>query len=125
MRRAIEVGSATSMCLSVPKRREHRILTADLAGTVIPRIRGHWPSGLGCPYRRDEAVLKLSHKWAQILRDQSETGMGYQICTVTLRDGRHVERVIIVGGTLTEVAGDKNIPFTDHEIVDIRVTHGK
>lgn len=70
-------------------------------------------------------MLSLSDKWASVLRDQRESGMGYQICTVMLRDGRHVERVVIVGGTVTEVAGDKVVPFTEDQIVDIRVTHGK
>lgn len=70
-------------------------------------------------------MLKLSDKWAPVLRGQPETGMGYQICTVILCDGRHIERVVIVDGTVTEVAGDRDVPFTNDQIVDIRVTHGE
>jgi hypothetical protein len=31
--------------------------------------------------------------------------MGYQTATVSLRDGRLIEEVLIVGGTITEVRG--------------------
>lgn len=51
--------------------------------------------------------------------------MGYQVATVILRDGRRFERVMIVGGIVTEIAGKKDIPFADDQIADIRVTHGK
>ena len=32
-------------------------------------------------------MLKLSDKWGPRLRSQPETGMGYQVCIVTLKDG--------------------------------------
>lgn len=70
-------------------------------------------------------MLKLSDKWAPVLVNQPETGMGYSICTVQLRDGRHIDRVVIVGGIVTEVDGSENIAFTEDEIVDIRVTHDR
>ncbi len=70
-------------------------------------------------------MLALSDKWAPILVAQPETGMGYQIATVFLSDGTKVENVVIVGGIVTEVAGNKEIPFTENQIIDIRVTHGK
>jgi hypothetical protein len=70
-------------------------------------------------------MLNLSDKWAPVLRDQPETGMGYQVATVILRDGRQFRRVMIVGGIITEIDGKKDIPFADDQIADIRVTHGK
>jgi hypothetical protein len=70
-------------------------------------------------------MLALSDKWAPILVAQPETGMGYQIATVSLRDGTQIDHVTIVGGIVTEVAGNKEIPFSEDEIVDIRVTHGR
>ena len=56
---------------------------------------------------------------------QPETGMGYQIVSVFLRDGRRFDRVTVVGGRITEVDGKKQIPFGEEEIADIKVTHGK
>ena len=70
-------------------------------------------------------TLQLSNKWAPVLIGQPETGMGYQITTVMLRDGRRFPNVTIAGGIVTEVAGHKDIPFRDDEIADIVVTHGK
>jgi hypothetical protein len=70
-------------------------------------------------------MLALTDKWAPVLISQPETGMGYQIVSVTLRDGRQIDQVMIVGGIVTEIAGQKEIPFTEDQIVDIRVTHGK
>jgi hypothetical protein len=66
-------------------------------------------------------VLRLSDKWAPVLLRQPETGMGYQIVTVRLCDGRQVDRVTVVGGIITNVDGDRNIPFTEDEIADITV----
>lgn len=71
------------------------------------------------------ATLQLSEKWAPVLIGQPETGMGYQIATVILKDGRRFPNVTIAGGTVTNVAGHGDVPFKDEEIADIVVTHGK
>jgi len=70
------------------------------------------------------SVLELSEKWAPVLATQPETGMGFQIVSVFLNDGRHFDRVTVVGGIITQVNGESEIPFTENEISDIRVTHG-
>ncbi len=70
-------------------------------------------------------MLELSKKWAPVLLAQPETGMSYRIVSVLLRDGRRFDRVTIVGGTIAEVNGKKEIPFSEAEIADIKVTHGK
>jgi hypothetical protein len=69
--------------------------------------------------------LELGEKWAPVLLAQPETGMGYQITTVILRDGRRYPNVTIVGGIITQIAGQAEIPFKEDEIADIQVTHGK
>jgi hypothetical protein len=69
--------------------------------------------------------LQLPEKWAPRLVNQPETGMGYQTAAVTLRDGRLIEDVLIVGGTITEVRGYDSIPFSTDDISDITVTHRK
>ena len=69
-------------------------------------------------------MLELSQKWAAVLLAQPETGMGYQIASVVLKDGKRFERVTIVGGIITEIAGKKDIPFCEDEIAEILVTHG-
>jgi hypothetical protein len=70
-------------------------------------------------------MLQLSEKWAPILLSQPETGMDYQIVSIFLRDGRRFDRVTIVGGMITNIAGNKDTPFQEEEITEIKVTHEK
>lgn len=70
-------------------------------------------------------TLGLSEKWAPVLSAQPETGMGYQVATVILRDGRRFANAMIVGGIITGIAGQQDVPFKEEDIADIRVTHGK
>ena len=51
--------------------------------------------------------------------------MGYQTASITLQDGRVIEDVLIVGGTIVEVRGYDTISFSVNEISDITVTHRK
>jgi hypothetical protein len=51
--------------------------------------------------------------------------MGYQVTSVTLKDGRRFDQVVIVGGYITRIKGIKDIPFSEDEIADIVVTHDK
>jgi hypothetical protein len=45
--------------------------------------------------------------------------------TITLRDGRVVQDVLIIDGTIAEVRGHDSIPFSIEDISDITVTHRK
>ena len=67
-------------------------------------------------------MLQLSDKWGPLLTRQPETGMGYQIGTVVLRDGRRFNDVLIQEGLITRIKGLTVIPFTESEIIDIIVT---
>ena len=67
-------------------------------------------------------MLHLSDKWGAVLLSQPESGMDYQIVSVFLRDGRRFDNVAVIGATLIkEVNGKSEIPFTEEDIVDIRV----
>ena len=68
---------------------------------------------------------ELPDKWAPCLLRQGETGMDYQTASITLQDGRVIDDVLIVGGTIAEVRGYDTIPFSVGEISDITVTHRK
>jgi hypothetical protein len=69
--------------------------------------------------------LQLPEKWAPRLTSQPETGMGYQTAAISLRNGRVIEDVLIVGSTIAEVRGHDSIPFSVEDISDITVTHRK
>jgi hypothetical protein len=68
-------------------------------------------------------MLELSNKWAKALASQRETGMGYQVVTIRLKDGRQFDGVTVVGGIITRIAGAGIIPFAEDDIADIVVTH--
>ena len=70
-------------------------------------------------------MISLSGKWARELLSASETGMGYQVVTVVLNDGRRLDQVVVVGGRITEIRGYKDVPFTEDQITQIIVTHDK
>jgi hypothetical protein len=67
-------------------------------------------------------MLTLSDKWEDVLRSQPENGMGYQIATVTLKDGRRFPRTLIVGMQEIDRIGDElKIPFKEADIESIVV----
>jgi len=68
-------------------------------------------------------MLQLSDKWAPFFRAHPETGMGYVVTTVVLKDGRRFERVCVIGGSVTSVDGRADIPFNESEIREFIVTH--
>lgn len=72
-----------------------------------------------------KTMLALSRKWAPYLVAQPETGMGYQIVTLVLRDGRRFEQVIVQGGFITQIRGLQSLPFAESDISEIIVTHDK
>lgn len=76
-----------------------------------------------CSFLGDTEVLYLSKKWADVLARERETGMGYQIVSIFLADGRRYDGVTVVGGMVSKVAGSTSIPFAEEDIERIVVTH--
>jgi uncharacterized lipoprotein YajG len=70
-------------------------------------------------------MIELSPKWAIELASKPETGMGYQVVSIVLKDGRKVDQVAVVEGRITEIRGRQDIPFTKDQIAQIGVTHDK
>jgi len=68
-------------------------------------------------------MLHLGEKWANALTRERETGMGYQVVSIFLKDGRRYDGVVIVGGTIGQVAGSTSLPFVEEDIARIVVTH--
>jgi hypothetical protein len=57
------------------------------------------------------------------LKRDTETGIGYQIVSVELRDGRSFDQVSDSEGCIIEVRGYKEIPFVTDDIALVKVTH--
>jgi hypothetical protein len=70
-------------------------------------------------------MLRLSNKWGPLLTSQAETGMGYQIASIVLKDGRKYDQAVIAGGVISKMRNEEDIPFREDDIEQIRVTHDK
>lgn len=70
-------------------------------------------------------MLQLGAKWAELLADQAETGMGYHVVSIYLKDGRCFDRAVLIGGIISSVSGSHEIPFSEEQIARIVVTHDK
>lgn len=75
----------------------------------------------------DDLVLYLPKQWVAVLIDLPESGMTYQIVTITLKDGRRFERVPHVEGriNLSGIQGFWKVPFYGDDIAEIVVTHDR
>jgi hypothetical protein len=70
-------------------------------------------------------MIELSPKWLAVLVDKPETGMGYQVVSVILKDGRRFDQIAVVEGRITQVRGLADIPFMEDQIAQIFLTHDK
>lgn len=57
------------------------------------------------------------------MKGAAETGMGYQVVSVELRDGRSFGQVITSEGYIIEVRGHKDIPFSPDDVESVKVNH--
>ena len=69
--------------------------------------------------------IALSKHWTMHLSSLPETGMGYQVASALLTDGRKFDQVVIDSGYITQVRGYQEIPFAESEIAKIKITHDK
>lgn len=60
-----------------------------------------------------------------LLRQAAETGIGYQIVSVELKDGRIFDQVLVSEGCIIEVRGQAGVPFSIDEVASIRVNHNR
>ena len=73
------------------------------------------------------ARFQLPDSWGPVLTALPETGMSYQVATLTLKDGRTFERVVIVGGIidLSKCPDFQDLPFGPDDVAGIEVTHDR
>jgi hypothetical protein len=70
-------------------------------------------------------MIELSKKWLAELVDKPETGMGYQVVSIVLKDGKRYDQVVVVEGRVTQIRELGDIPFTEEQIAQIILTHDK
>jgi hypothetical protein len=69
-------------------------------------------------------ILVLGDRWAEVLTSQPETGIGYQIVSIRLKDGRRIDNVTVAGGIISRLPETVPDWFSDEEIENIVVPHG-
>ena len=57
------------------------------------------------------------------LKRAAETGIGYQVVSVVLKDGRSFDQVATSEGCIIEVRGYKEIPFAPDDMALLSVNH--
>lgn len=70
-------------------------------------------------------MINLPKKFALELIYKPETGIGYQIATVKLIDGKEFKQVVLIDGQITQIRGLKDIPFSEEQIAEVILTHDK
>ena len=71
-------------------------------------------------------MIKLSQKFIDALVQEPETGMGYQVADITLKNGRVYKDAIILNSEfISSVRGHDPIPFLTTDIKNIDITHNR
>jgi hypothetical protein len=68
-------------------------------------------------------LVPIPSSFVEHLKRAGETGIGYQVVSVELRDGRRFDQVVISECCFIEVRGVKEIPFTTEEVAAVNVNH--
>jgi hypothetical protein len=84
-------------------------------------------SGIGPPERGPEASSKclvpIPSEFAGDLKQAEETGIGYQVVSVELKDGRSFDQVVTSECCIIAVRGHKEIPFATDDVASVSVNH--
>jgi hypothetical protein len=70
-----------------------------------------------------KALFPIPGGCADHLKRAGETGIGYQVASVELKDGRCFEQVVVSEGCIIEVRGFKEIPFSTDDVASVNVNH--
>jgi hypothetical protein len=57
------------------------------------------------------------------LKRSAETGIGYQVVSVELKDGKCFDQVVVSECCIIEVRGYAEIPFAPHEVTSVSINH--
>jgi hypothetical protein len=56
---------------------------------------------------------------------EKETGIGYYMVSVVLKDGRRFDQVVVSEGCVIQVRGYSDIPFAPHEMASVSANHNR
>jgi hypothetical protein len=70
-----------------------------------------------------KCLVPIPRDCVDSLKRDEETGIGYQIVSVKLKDGRSFEQGVTSEGCIIQVRGYKDVPFAPDEIASVNVNH--
>jgi len=68
-------------------------------------------------------LVPVPNGFVDLLKGAKETGIGYQVVSVILKDGRSFDQVVASECCIIEVRGYKEIPFAAEDVVSVSVNH--
>jgi hypothetical protein len=68
-------------------------------------------------------LVEVPAAFREQLNRSRETGIGYHVVAVVLKNGKTFEQVATSEGCVIEVRGYEEIPFSAHEIESVKVNH--
>jgi hypothetical protein len=68
-------------------------------------------------------LTPIPHEHATLLKHHRETGIGYQVVSVTLKNGKHFDQVVTSEGCVIQVRGHRDVPFAPEEVAAVDVNH--
>ena len=70
-----------------------------------------------------KCLVPIPHETAAKLKCQKETGIGYQVVSVDLKDHRNFDQVVVSEGCIIAVRGYTEVPFRFDEVATVTVNH--
>ena len=70
-----------------------------------------------------KCLVPLPPETADRLKREKETGFGYQVVSVQLKDGRNFEQVAVSEGCIIAVRDHSEVPFRFDEVATVTVNH--
>jgi hypothetical protein len=70
-----------------------------------------------------KCVVSLPPESLKGLKSQKQTGPGYQVVEVRLKDGRWFDQVVASEGCIIAVRGHHELPFQTEDVSSVSVNH--
>jgi hypothetical protein len=66
-------------------------------------------------------LVPIPREHADLLKRHRETGPGYHVVSVTLKNGKHFDQVVTSEGCVIHVRGHKDVPFAPDDVATVGV----
>ena len=70
-----------------------------------------------------KCICPIPNTLNERLKEEKETGIGYLVVAVELKNGTYFDQVTVSEGCIIEVRGFEQIPFAPEDIESIRINH--